>query len=182
MKKQETAESSSKYASVTFSAVAGSKQSVNKHLKTSSNPQQALAKITSRTEKLAALPQDKRKEQEERDMWQKAQARVDGGKVRDDEARLKKAVKRREKEKTKSKKNWDERKDQLSAAMAAKQKKRTDNIAMRNERRKGNLKGGAAKFSKKDNKRRPGFEGKSFGAAKSKKASANRGKEKPGKS
>jgi hypothetical protein len=46
--------------------------------------------------------------------------------------------------------------------MAARQKKRSDNIAMRNERRKNGAK--AAK-----SKARPGFEGKSFGS-KSKKA------------
>lgn len=47
----------------------------------------------------------------------------------------------------------DERKEHIVASMAAKQKKRTDNIAARNERRK----------DKKKGKSRPGFEGKSFG-------------------
>lgn len=42
--------------------------------------------------------------------------------------------------------------------MAAKQKKRTDNIATRNERRSDKRKGVKVK-----NKARPGFEGKSFG-------------------
>lgn len=42
--------------------------------------------------------------------------------------------------------------------MAAKQKKRTDNIANRNERRNDKRKGVKVK-----NKARPGFEGKSFG-------------------
>jgi hypothetical protein len=41
--------------------------------------------------------------------------------------------------------------------MAAKQKKRTDNIAMRNDKRKGPAVG------KGKGKARPGFEGKSFG-------------------
>lgn len=53
----------------------------------------------------------------------------------------------------------DERKTEVEASMAAKQKKRTDNIAMRNERRKGNEKG-------KKGKARPGFEGKTFGKGK----------------
>lgn len=44
------------------------------------------------------------------------------------------------------------------ASMAAKQKKRTDNIATRNERRK----------DKKKGKSRPGFEGKSFGKSSTK--------------
>jgi hypothetical protein len=45
--------------------------------------------------------------------------------------------------------------------MAARQKKRQDNIAMRNERRKEKPKKGS-------NKARPGFEGKSFGRGKKK--------------
>ena len=43
--------------------------------------------------------------------------------------------------------------------MAAKQKKRTDNIAMRKERRDDKKKG-----SKPKGKARPGFEGKGFGS------------------
>jgi len=53
----------------------------------------------------------------------------------------------------------DERKEQLTASMAAKQKKRSDNIAMRNERKNDKRKG----LGKNKNKARPGFEGKSFG-------------------
>jgi hypothetical protein len=93
---------------------------------------------------------------------------------------LKKAAKRKEKQKTKSKATWyvpsifeheesqvtetasrDAKKDQVAAAMAARQKKREDNIAMRNERRKDKKKGGSKKA-------RPGFEGKSFGRGKAK--------------
>lgn len=55
--------------------------------------------------------------------------------------------------------NRDERKEQLATSMAAKQKKRTDNIAARHDRNKN-------KATK--NKARPGFEGKSFGKGKSK--------------
>lgn len=55
----------------------------------------------------------------------------------------------------------DAKKDQVTAAMAARQKKREDNIAMRNERRKDRKKGGSKKA-------RPGFEGKSFGRGKTK--------------
>lgn len=49
-----------------------------------------------------------------------------------------------------------ERKEQLTANMAAKQKKRADNIASRNEKRKEKQKGAKGKS-------RPGFEGKAFG-------------------
>ena len=52
----------------------------------------------------------------------------------------------------------DERKEQVMVHMAARQKKRSDNIAMQNERRKG--KGKA--------KARPGFEGKSYAKGKGK--------------
>lgn len=52
----------------------------------------------------------------------------------------------------------EDRKEQVQHSMAAKQKKRTDNIATRNERRNDKRKGVKVK-----NKARPGFEGKSFG-------------------
>lgn len=60
----------------------------------------------------------------------------------------------------------DERKEQVATAMAAKQKKRADNIASRNERRNDKRKG-----VKPKDKGRPGFEGKSFGKGKGKSGS-----------
>lgn len=176
------------YTNVAFSALAGSgKLKASSSLATSSNPSQALAQLTARKEKAAALPPEQRASREERDKWAKAEARMGGAKIHDDESRLKKAVKRKDKEKLKSKKAWcvqiheldsgqclmrcllihrDERKEQLATSMAAKQKKRTDNIAARHDRNKN-------KATK--NKARPGFEGKSFGKGKSK-GSAKGGK------
>lgn len=55
----------------------------------------------------------------------------------------------------------EERKEQVVASMAAKQKKRADNIATRHERRNEKKKGGSGKS-------RPGFEGKSFSKGKGK--------------
>jgi len=52
------------------------------------------------------MPSDKRAAMEDKDRWEKAAARMEGVKVKDDEGRLKKAVKRADKEKKKSKKDW----------------------------------------------------------------------------
>ena len=91
-----------------FSSIAESSSSNRKdsRLKSSSNPSQALQQLVSRKGKLAALPEEKRKQVEEREKWEKATARMEGVKVADDETRLKKAAKRKEKEKSKSKKAW----------------------------------------------------------------------------
>ncbi|KAK2466574.1 hypothetical protein APHAL10511_001436 [Amanita phalloides] len=146
-----------KYTNVSYSNIAGAPQK-GQHLKTTANPRQALEQMSARKEKLAGMPEEKRKAVEEKEKWLKAEAKMDGVKVRDNEARLKKAAKRKEKEKTKSKKVWGERKEQVAASMEARQKKRADNIAMRSERRK----------DKKSRKARPGFEGKPLGKAKGK--------------
>lgn len=55
---------------------------------------------------MESMPEDKRKIIEDKTRWAKAEARLEGVKVKDDETRLKKAAKRKEKEKTKSKKSW----------------------------------------------------------------------------
>jgi hypothetical protein len=146
---------------VAFSALANAPVKVSAKLKTASDPKQALVKLQARAERLANLPADKREAIQQKDQWHKADARMEGAKVKDDITKLRKAVKRAEHEKVKSKKEWDERKQQVAASMAAKQKKRTDNIAMRAERKK-DTKG-------KQGKGRPGFEGKTFGSKKYKK-------------
>lgn len=75
-------------------------------MKKLSNPSQALAHLEKHNAKLASLPEDKRKEVEERERWAKAEARAAGVKVADEEKTLKKAVKREEKRKGKSGKEW----------------------------------------------------------------------------
>ena len=92
-------------ATVSYSSLAGSSKK-GQQFKTTSDPQQALQQLASRKEKLASMPEEKRKAIEDREKWAKAEARLEGVKVHDDESRLKKAAKRKEKEKTKSKKDW----------------------------------------------------------------------------
>jgi hypothetical protein len=52
------------------------------------------------------MDEEKRKEIEKKELWAKALERAEGGKVRDDETRLKKAAKRLEKQKSKSGQEW----------------------------------------------------------------------------
>jgi hypothetical protein len=75
-------------------------------LKAISNPTQALAHLHAQKSKLADLPEEKRKDIEEKERWGKMLQRAEGGKVRDDEGRLKKAERRMEKQKAKSGKEW----------------------------------------------------------------------------
>lgn len=90
---------------VAYSSLAGTSKK-GQQFRTTADPQQALQQLSARKEKLASLPEDKRKAIEEKEKWAKAEARLEGVKVHDDELRLKKAAKRKEKEKAKSKSTW----------------------------------------------------------------------------
>ena len=97
------------FAAVTFSKLTntpGHSSGKHKKLVTSSDPHIALAQLEARSAKLAQLPLEKRAELEERDRLAKAEIRASGGKVYDDVGRLKKAIKRKDAQKLKSKKNW----------------------------------------------------------------------------
>lgn len=100
---------SDSFAAVTFSKLAHAPtHSSGKHKKlvTSSDPHTALSQLEARSAKLAQLPPKKFAELEERDRLAKAEIRVSGGKVYDDVSRLKKAIKRKDTQKLKSKKDW----------------------------------------------------------------------------
>lgn len=165
-----TSNSVPSFANVQFSALASNK-SPSKH-KVSNDPKMALKQITARSGRLAGLSDAQRKEAEAKLKWEKAEARLDGEKVKDDVTKLKKALKKKEKEKNKMREKWyvvecrlthksqtnaapcrDERKQAVKDDIAARDKKRADNLAMRHDRKKG-----------KGAKARPGFEGgKPFG-------------------
>ncbi|KAL7951219.1 SURF6 domain-containing protein [Trichoderma barbatum] len=128
-----------------------------------SDPKTALLKVQNEKKRIGELADEKRKDIEEKESWLNARRRVEGEKIHDDEALLKKAVKRKEVAKKKSEKAWKERATGVAQAQHERQKKRENNIKQRREdkllRRSGKKKkGGAAK--KKGG--RPGFEG-SFG-------------------
>nr|XP_018260026.1 uncharacterized protein I303_08098 [Kwoniella dejecticola CBS 10117]OBR82184.1 hypothetical protein I303_08098 [Kwoniella dejecticola CBS 10117] len=130
-------------------------------LKQLSNPSQALEYLEKHREHLQSLPEDKRKEAEERERWAKAEERASGVKVADNEQVLKKAVKRKEKAKSKSSQAWSERKRDLEKSAATAAKKRNDNIAKRVDDKRNKRLGIKEKGTgNKKGKARPGFEGK----------------------
>lgn len=128
------------------------------------DPKGALAKLESQKRRLAALDADKRKEVLEKETWLAARRRAEGEKVRNDESLLKKAVKRKEKTKKKSEREWTERKSGVEYAQKQRQQKREENIRKRKETKsagKGGKKKGKSPTKKKAG--RPGFEGSGFG-------------------
>lgn len=128
------------------------------------DPKGALAKMEAQKRRLATLDADKRKEVLEKETWLAARRRAEGEKVRDDETLLKKAVKRKEKTKKKSEREWADRSEGVKTAQKQKQARREKNLRERKEAKmagKAGRKGKGKSPSKK--KSRPGFEGSGFG-------------------
>ncbi|KAM4057948.1 surfeit locus protein 6 domain-containing protein [Hirsutella rhossiliensis] len=127
-----------------------------------SDPKTALLKVQNQKKRLEELDADKRAEIADKEAWLTARRRLEGDKIRDDEAMLKKSVKRKEAAKKKSDKAWRERAQGVELAQKERQKKREDNLRKRRDEKlagkAGKKKGGA----KKKKGGRPGFEG-SFG-------------------
>jgi len=127
-----------------------------------SDPRTALQAAAKKQAHLASLDPATRADKEEKDMWLNARKHAHGERVRDDTSLLKKTLKRKEKQKAKSTKEWSERLEGIKKAQSLKQKRREDNLAKRKEE-KGVKKGKGKKKAKAKPKARPGFEG-SFGA------------------
>ena len=85
--------------------------------------------------------------------WNNALAKAGGAKIKDDEALLKKSIKKHEQKKKSSKKKWDERKDQVDKRKSMQQKKRSDNI----KKRKDQVKQTKLKKAVKKGRVMPGF-------------------------
>ena len=73
---------------------------------TSHDPSIALNALNKRDEFLAKLTPQARERAEDKDKWERMGMRAEGTKVYDEEAKLKKMVKRKEKSKEKSRKDW----------------------------------------------------------------------------
>ena len=129
----------------------------------------ALLASEKKRQRIAGLDAEKRADIEEKDLWLNAKKRAHGEKVRDDTSLLKKTLKRKEKAKKKSEKEWTERKEGVAKSQAMKQKKREENLKKRRDEKgsKGKGKGKSVKGKKPKVKSRPGFEG-SFGSGKRK--------------
>lgn len=121
----------------------------------------ALLAHKSKVQRMAGLEAEKRADIEEKDLWLNAKKRAHGEKVRDTTSLLKKTLKRKEKAKKKSEKEWSERKEGVAKCQAMKQKKREENLRQRREEKgsKGKGKGKPVKSKKPKVKSRPGFEG-----------------------
>jgi Surfeit locus protein 6 len=123
------------------------------------DPFTAVKAAENKRARLDALDEEKRADIEEKDLWLSARKRAHGEKTKDDPALLKKTLKRKEKVKKKSEREWKERVEDVEKGKAIRQKKREENLRKRREEKGAK---GKKKVGKKVQKR-PGFEG-SFSA------------------
>ena len=125
------------------------------------DPQTALQAAQAKESRLAGYDASKRADIAEKDSWLNARKKAQGERIRDDTSLLKKALKRKEKQKGKSEQQWKEREENVVKGREIKQKKREANLAKRREEKGGKgkkkNKGGAGKGKKV---KRPGFEGR----------------------
>jgi hypothetical protein len=133
------------------------------------DPATALLASEKKRQRIAGLDDGKRADIEEKELWLNAKKRAHGERVRDDTSLLKKTLKRKEKAKKKSEKEWNERTDGVAKSQVMRQKKREENLKKRRDEKggKGKGKGKSVKSKKPKVKSRPGFEG-SFGSGKRK--------------
>lgn len=134
----------------------GAKGPANKDIKAH------LAKIEQKKQKIAQMTPEEQAKHKEKDLWQRLMAHAEGVKVKDDEKLLKKALKRKEKQKLKSEIEWKERKQTVKDTIAARQKRREENLKARRENKgkKGKKAPKLKKFTGTVHKtKRAGFEG-----------------------
>lgn len=128
-----------------------------------------LLRLESKKRKLDQLSPEEKKKQQEQSQWQGLMDQAEGIKVKNDEKLLKKALKRKEKQKLKSDVEWRERKQVVKDTISARAKRREANLKARkdNKGKKGKNQVKLRKFTGtvnkskggKDTKKRAGFEG-----------------------
>lgn len=128
-----------------------------------------LLKLEAKRRKLDQLSPEERKQAQEHSKWKGLLDQAEGIKVKNDEKLLKKALKRKERQKLKSEIEWKERKQVVKDTISARAKRREANLKARKEN-KGKKSKNQVKLRKftgtvnknkggKDNKKRAGFEG-----------------------
>ncbi|EME42319.1 hypothetical protein DOTSEDRAFT_73223 [Dothistroma septosporum NZE10] len=126
------------------------------------DPKTALQAAEKKQARINSFDEEKRKDIAEKDMWLNAKKHAHGERVRDDTSLLKKALKRKEKQKGKSAEEWRERQDNVVKGKEIKQKKREANLQKRKDDKgsKGNKKKPSGGKGGGKRKGRPGFEGR----------------------
>jgi hypothetical protein len=115
--------------------------------------------LIAKEQRLAKMDPNKKEKAVENDRWHHALLSARGEKIKDDPSLLRKTIARREREKSKSKREWDTRIANVEKAKEDRQRKREENLAKRREEK--GKKGKKAVKTKKPliKKKRPGFEG-----------------------
>lgn len=107
-----------------------------------------------RLQRIEAADPEKAKAMKKADLWNKALAKASGEKVIDDVGLIKKTIKRQEKQKVKTKRQWKSRVGEVEKAKKERVQKRESNLQKRIDAKK------AKRIGKKGSvKKRPGFEG-----------------------
>ena len=130
--------------------------------KGASDPKSRLEHLKAREKKVAQMDPEKADKAIENDRWHHALLSARGEKVKDDISLLKKTISRREREKKKSTREWDERLAKVEKGKGDRQRKREENIAKRRAEKgkgKGEKKVVKPKKGFMVKKKRPGFEG-----------------------
>lgn len=143
-----------------FSRVADSDKNDSKTKKLASskvisNPKQALQKLQAEKEKLEKLRStniEKASALQEKIELKKALQKAQGIAVKDDVNLLKKSIQRREKEKNKSRENWNNKKSELQETKDKRQAKRNENIQARIDAKKNKKMGIKVKKTQKSGK------------------------------
>ncbi|XP_061714430.1 surfeit locus protein 6 homolog [Cydia pomonella] len=115
----------------------GQKERVNKGEK---DPKKILENLKQQEEKFRQLEESeetsKVKELKEKIAWKNMLQKAEGQKIKDDPSLLKKSIQKREQKKKHSKKQWDNRIQNVKETKDARQAKRTENIAKKKKEKK----------------------------------------------